>query len=350
VSYRLICFCLGKECHVSARVICPLLFSIAETTGDGDVVEKIAALLREERAEQQRLVKEERAEQQRLVKEEREQELSNRLVRVTLRMWEGGREVVLFAKPSSVYQQAGDAFSQTPGRFTLYVLADAKDFSTRMKLDSESPVQTALVLLVSPPPVVLVYARPPNDSSPARPPAPLPESKDIGGVQGHGSSESSGSRGQQQAEFRMEVMSAAKWRDYLTGESIRQIAGEDGQPGEACHIIPVAKGPFGTLETRRALLKKLGQQPNLYITANGIPLLTDFHTYFDSFELSINADKEYEICVWNVPSSATKVHKLKGKPAALKKTPWIACKPLLKWHHQKCIDKHPAQQVLKGEG
>eukprot|EP00282_Hemiselmis_andersenii_P020992 CAMPEP_0172037464 /NCGR_PEP_ID=MMETSP1041-20130122/22763_1 /TAXON_ID=464988 /ORGANISM="Hemiselmis andersenii, Strain CCMP439" /LENGTH=78 /DNA_ID=CAMNT_0012694865 /DNA_START=187 /DNA_END=421 /DNA_ORIENTATION=- len=35
--------------------------------------------------------------------------------------------------------------------------------------------------------------------------------------------------------------------------------GEDGQPGHACHILPVAKGPFGTLEQRRDLLKSLGQ-------------------------------------------------------------------------------------------
>jgi len=287
-----------------------------------------------------------------LLREEREREISNRLMRVTLRKWEGGTEVHLFASPSSIYEEASRTFSLAFKNFTLYVLSDPRDFSTRMKLDGESPIQTALVLSVSPPPIVLVYARLPNDSSPARPPAPLPEIKGLGGAEGRESSESSGSRGQQQAEFRVEVMKAAGWRDYLTGASIQQRAGEDGQPGEACHIIPVAKGPgaLGNQEARRDLLKKLGQQPNLYITANGIPLLTDFHQYFDSLELSINTDKDYEICVWNVPASATKVHQLKGMLAALKKTPWIACKPLLKWHHQKCVDKHPAQQVLKGEG
>jgi len=102
----------------------------------------------------------------------------------------------------------------------------------------------------------------------------------------------------------------------------------------------VVRGRFGTLEQRRDLLKSLGQQPNLYIAANGIPLLTDFHQYFDSLELSINPDKDYEVCVWDVPDSANKVQALKGKHALLRKTRWIACKSLLRWHHQQCVNKH----------
>ena len=88
------------------------------------------------------------------------------------------------------------------------------------------------------------------------------------------------------------------------------------------------------------MLKSLGQQPNLYIPANGIPLLKDFHGYFDSLKLSIDVDKGYIIKVWDVPDTATNVWELDGQTAALKKSRWIASKALLKWHHQLCVGKH----------
>jgi hypothetical protein len=88
------------------------------------------------------------------------------------------------------------------------------------------------------------------------------------------------------------------------------------------------------------LLKLHGQQPNLYIPANGIPLLKDFHGYFDHLNLSIDVDQGYIIKVWDVPDTARNVGRLAGQVASLKNCSWIASKALLRWHHELCVQKH----------
>ena len=275
-----------------------------------------------------------------IARQEREQELLSQTVPVHFRLWDGSTVVKSYASPSTLYQTARNAFPTFPESevpLSLYLLTDVKDISSRIKLDSEYPFLKAKMILSSPPCLLLLYLRHDNDQSPARLPAPFDTKREGCDLDG---SESSGSRGQQQNEFRTEVMKASNWRDFLTGTAIQQQAGGCGQAGEACHIVPVRQGGFGTLEQRRDLLKRYGQQPNLYIPANGIPLLKDFHGYFDSLNLSIDVDNSHIIKVWDVPRTATNVWSLDGQMATLRKCSWIASKSLLRWHHELCVKKH----------
>jgi hypothetical protein len=272
--------------------------------------------------------------------QEREMEAIHKSVLVRFRLWDGGNIAPRYSSPSELYTTARDAFSHTRSlqleEFTLYLLPDVKDISTRVKIDREYPFTQARLILGSPPCLVLMHIKNANDNSPSRLPAVL----DDGAPEIVGSSDSSGGgRGPQQSEFRREVMKASSWRDYFTGETIQKSSGETGKPGEACHIIPVRKGSHGTLEQRCDLLKSRGQQPNLYITANGIPLLTDFHNSFDNFDLSVDPDNDFSITVWNLDAAPPLVSNLHGKKAALRNCSWIAAKPLLRWHHEQCATK-----------
>jgi len=268
-----------------------------------------------------------------------------RETRVDYRLWEGSKVACRYASPSSLYQTACEAFpdlSLVKGHFTLYLLPDLLDISTRVKVEAEPPFTKARLIFESPPTLLLLYRRPPNDTSPAKLPAPIARAE-VSSSARESQTGSSGSRGQVQKDFRSNVMRLSGWKDYLTGADLQQNPGEGGLSGEACHIIPVKSEVAGldTKEKKWELLEKLGQPPNLDIPANGIPLLPDYHHWFDRFELSVSPDNCYKICVWNgIPNTATNVTALRDKVAALNNNSSIAARQLLKWHHEVCADKH----------
>jgi hypothetical protein len=307
----------------------PLLFS---HTG-GNLSELFAELRiqREEEREEQRKRKEEHKEERK--REEEERKLKERF-RVHFHLWSGSETRAEYCCGRTLYQTALRVFALTLAgtEFILYVLPDSGNLASRHKLGREPPWTNCD--LIKDGVEVLIYSDVTKSPSPTE--CPVFEEDEV---------LTGSSRGVQQEDFRDNLLLMAGHKDFLTGVSVQTAPGEAGESAQAGHIIPVSKHKklLGTKIMRWDQLEKLGFPRNLYISPNGIVLLFDHHSFFDSFMLSIDVDHDHRMVVWgkDLPAAILALNGCRTAGTAGETATACTSAKLLRWHHAMCKAKHP---------
>jgi hypothetical protein len=277
------------------------------------------------------------------------EELRKQTSIVPFRLWSGGQRKLKPCLPETLYETAGQLFSIGLGSFQLYVLPDPNDIESRLPIGAVDPFDNAHFICQLPCPLVLIYHRPSDRSSPVALPAIRDEERDSGGKDSQG--QSSGQRNRtHQTRFRENLYRLSNGRDFLTGAVLKMVAGTVGVDWEAAHIVPLLDGDYGNREVRCMLLEDRGLPGDLNISWNGLPLSKDHHRFFDQLVLSIDVENGWNIVVWDgVPKESVLIHALHDKKAALAECNLIAAPNLLKWHHQQCVDNAAATAPVKTE-